>query len=123
MGASMPISFSRGLHGGCHIHRCSPTWHRSAASGRSVVPANPQAMDQNPVLPFAEKEYVDMARAGDILGVSWQTVMRLAQSGMLRMVEWRSPSRRLVHYGSLVDFCDDLRRQYMIPDRRPTLSA
>jgi len=72
---------------------------------------------------FAEKDYVDMAHACRILGVSWQTVMRMAQSRMLRMVEWRTPSRRLVHYRSIVDFCDELRRQYLIPDRRPQLAA
>ncbi len=75
------------------------------------------------VLPFAEKEYVDVARTEAILGVSWQTVVRLAQTGMLDLIDLRPRGWKKVRYGSIVDFCDRLRELYRIPDRRPTLSA
>jgi len=82
------------------------------------MPESPQF-----VLPFAEKEYVDMTRAANILGASWQTVMRLAQSGTIDMIEYRYRGWKKVRYQSIVDFCDSLRRHYAIPDRRPVLSA
>lgn len=62
-----------------------------------------------------------MARAGSILGVSWQSVMRLAISGVLEMIEYRKHARRKVSYQSIVEFCDRLRNMYNIPDRRPLL--
>jgi hypothetical protein len=76
-----------------------------------------------PLGPFAEKDYVDMTRACNILGVSWQTVMRLAQSGILEMIEYRERSWKKVRYRSIVEFCDRLRQSYSIPDRRRVLSA
>jgi len=72
---------------------------------------------------FAEKEYVDVARTEAILGVSWQTVVRLAQTGMLDLMDLRPRGWKKVRYGSIVDFCDRLRQYYLIPDRRPALSA
>jgi hypothetical protein len=49
----------------------------------------------------------------------------MARSGLFR---WRdceeSPRKQVqVHYQSLVDFCDRLREQYKIADRRPALPA
>ena len=72
---------------------------------------------------FAGKEYVDVARTGAILGVSWRTVMRLVQRGMLEVIDHRPRGWKKVCYGSIVDFCDRLRQHYKIPDRRPALSA
>lgn len=71
---------------------------------------------------FADKDYIDMRRAGSILGVSWQTVMRLTVSGMLEIIEYRRKyARKKVRYQSIVEFCDRLRNMYNIPDRRPPL--
>ena len=75
------------------------------------------------LLPFAEREYVDMKRAQRILGASWMTVSRLADEGLLDIIEYRRRGRKKVRYASIVDFCDNLRRHYQIPDRRPRLSA
>ena len=76
-----------------------------------------------PLRPFAEKEYVDARRACNILGVSGQTMRRLAQSGALEMIAYRTLSWKKVRYHSIVRFCDSLRESYAIPDRRPKLSA
>lgn len=76
------------------------------------------------VLPFAEREWVDMERACSILGdVNWKTVVRMAQSGMIDMIDYRPGARKKVRYHSLVEFCNGLRRQWDLPDRRPILSA
>jgi hypothetical protein len=75
------------------------------------------------VLPYAEREYVDVNRCCRILGVSRQTVIRLAHSSMLRMIAYRTMSWKKVHYASIVEFCDRLREQHKIPNRRPTLSS
>jgi hypothetical protein len=82
------------------------------------MPESPQFL-----LPFAEREYVDVARASRILGASWQTVIRLAQGGLLEMVDYRQRAWKKIRYRSIANFCDQLRAQYSIPDRRPTLSA
>jgi hypothetical protein len=74
------------------------------------------------VLPFAEREYVDVTRAGVILGVSGHTVLRLARSGALEMIDYRNLSKKKVLYSSIVAFCDRLRAHYRIPDRRPVIS-
>lgn len=82
------------------------------------MPESPQMF-----LPFAEKEYVDMARACRILGVGWETVRRLADTGQVDLIEYRERGWKRIRYQSLIDFCERLRREYGIPDRRPHLSA
>ena len=80
------------------------------------------------ILPFAEREYVDVARCARILGVSWTTVHRLAATvdihnkPFISMVEYRRGARKRILYSSIVYFCDRLRNQYMIADRRPALT-
>lgn len=80
------------------------------------------------ILPFAEKEYVTVRRTGRILGVSDNTVYRVAglrgrdDRPLLNLVNYRKNSRHRVLYSSIVRFCDGLRQSYGIPDRRPTLS-
>jgi hypothetical protein len=80
------------------------------------------------LLPFAEKEYVDVGRTAYILGVSQSTVYRLAATSnpsgghLIDLVEYRPNARKRVLYASIVRFCDDLRTKYRINDRRPPLT-
>ncbi len=80
------------------------------------------------VLPFAEREYVDVARCAHILGVSWTTVHRLAATidfhgkPLISMIEYRRGARKRILYSSIVYFCDHLRQKYSIADRRPKLT-
>lgn len=74
------------------------------------------------LLPFAEKEYVDMARTCRILGLSWTTVYRLAQSGLIDLIEYRARGWKRIRYQSVVEFCNRLRVSHAIADRRPPLA-
>jgi hypothetical protein len=79
------------------------------------------------ILPFAEKEYVNVNRTARILGVGITTVYRLARlqdktgHTLLTLVEYRPPARKRILYSSIVRFCDSLRTRYGIEDRRPKL--
>jgi hypothetical protein len=79
------------------------------------------------ILPFAEKEYVDVSRTSKILGVSAATVYRMAEMkdrggrALLTLVCYRRLARKRVLYSSIVAFCDSLRQKYLIADRRPKL--
>jgi hypothetical protein len=75
------------------------------------------------VTPFAGHEYVDVNRCCKILGVSRQTIIRLAHSHMLLMIAYRTLSWKKINYQSIVTFCDYLREEYKIASRRPALSA
>ncbi|MGB8887124.1 MAG: hypothetical protein WCC87_10405 [Candidatus Korobacteraceae bacterium] len=75
------------------------------------------------VLPFAEREYIDARRACRILGVSYRTLMRLAKSEHIEWLDHGKISWKRVRYKSVVDFCDRLREEHKIADRRPQLSA
>lgn len=88
-------------------------------------------MTPNPdqiLLPFAEREYVDVKRAARILGVSETTVFRLAATldgegrPLITLIEYRRGARKRILYSSLVRFCDGLRVKYGIPDRKPPLA-
>jgi len=74
-------------------------------------------------LPFAAKEYIDRRRACRILGVGVRTLERLAASGRIGYVDLRKKSHKRLQYQSIVDFCDRLRLEHRIADRRPTLGA
>lgn len=74
------------------------------------------------LLPFAEKEYIDVPRARRILGVSTVTVLNLYQAGKIEIIDYAKCKRKRVRYQSIVDFCDELRERYGIKDRRPPLS-
>jgi len=74
------------------------------------------------LLPFAEKEYIDTARAAKILGVTDVTVLSLYNAGYIEVIDYAPRKRKRVRYQSIVDFCDRLRKQYSIADRRPPLS-
>jgi hypothetical protein len=75
------------------------------------------------LLPFAEREYVDMKRACRILNSSWTVIYRLAESGYLQLIDYRARGWKRVRYQSIVEHCDRLRQEYAIPDRRPPLSS
>lgn len=68
-------------------------------------------------------EGIDAQRACRILGVSYRTLMRLAKR---RSIEWLDDGKlswKRVRYNSIVNFCDRLRMDHKIADRRPQLSA
>jgi hypothetical protein len=79
------------------------------------------------ILPFAEKEYVDVARTARIFGVGVSTVYRMAEEtyrdghAAIKLVSYRHQARKRVLYSSIVAFCDFLRAEYGIEDRRPKL--
>jgi hypothetical protein len=79
------------------------------------------------ILPFAEKEYVNVGRTARILGVGITTVYRLARlqdktgHTLLTLVEYRPQARKRILYSSIVRFCDSLRARFGIEDRRPKL--
>lgn len=75
------------------------------------------------VLPFAEREYVDVRRASRILGVHATTISQFYEWGLIEMLDYSKHKRKRVRYQSLVDLCDKLRQKYSIDDRRPALSA
>jgi hypothetical protein len=79
--------------------------------------------DNNQILlPFAEKEYIDVKRAARILGVSISTVYNLEAAHKIEIIDFRYRGRKRVRYQSIVDFCDALRIRHCIADRRPQLS-
>jgi hypothetical protein len=83
--------------------------------------------DAQLILPFAEKEYVDVARTARIFSVGVSTVYRMAEEGYrdghaaIRLVSYRHQARKRVLYSSIVAFCNFLRAEYGIADRRPNL--
>lgn len=85
----------------------------------SAIPVS--TLENEELLPFAEKEYVDNRRARRILCVSPPALGRLAQMGCIRWVDYGKASWKRVDYQSIVDYCDHLRRECKIPDRRPPL--
>ena len=62
-----------------------------------------------------------MPRACRILGVTPPVVMKLAAEGRFRYVDFRERGWKKIHYHSLVDYLNNLREEYAIPDGRPKL--
>ena len=87
----------------------------------TLEPEHPEP--QQRLLPFAEREYIDARRARHILGVSYRTLRRMAHSGLIEWLDYHKPSWRRIRYKSVVDFCDRVRMQHKIADRRPQLSS
>lgn len=75
------------------------------------------------LLPFAEREYIDMNRAARILGSSHSGVRALYAAGRIEIIDYAKRKRKRVRYQSIVDLCDELRKRYGIPDRRESLSV
>jgi hypothetical protein len=84
------------------------------ALGTARAAVNPRAI--------AEKEYVGVARVCRILETNWTVVYRIISLGGLRLIDYRFHGRKRVRYQSIVDYCDRLRQEYAIADRRPPLS-
>jgi hypothetical protein len=74
------------------------------------------------LLPFAEREYISVQRTARILGIGYSTVFDLHRARRIEMIDYRHHAPKRVKYSSVVAFCDFLRAQYSIPDRRPPLS-
>lgn len=81
-----------------------------------VVSAGPR-----PIKAFAEREYIDAPRCCCILGCSWTTLLRLVEAREIDLVDFRARGRKRVRYASVVAYCDRLRGQYKIANRRPQL--
>lgn len=79
------------------------------------------------MLPFAEKEWIDVARAARILGIGVTTLYRLRECRneqgrpFIEGIDCGHGRRQRVKYSSVVAYCDYLRQRYSIPDRRPPL--
>jgi hypothetical protein len=76
---------------------------------------------------FAEKEDVDVGRATRIFGVGRSTIYRMAQpnyragQSAIKLVAYHHRMKKRVLYSSIVAFCNFLRAEYGIEDRRPKL--
>lgn len=80
------------------------------------------------LLPFAEREYVDVKRAAKILGISERTVLDFCTpvegiKPRLEAISYAAHKRKRIRYQSIVDFCEALRTRYGIADRRPLLAS
>jgi hypothetical protein len=75
------------------------------------------------LLPFAEREYIDVPRCCRILGCSWTVIARLAESKAINLVDYRKRGWKKVRYAGVVEYCDRLRTLNSIADRRPVLSS
>lgn len=75
----------------------------------------------------AENEYIDVSRTARIFGVGVSTVYRMAKDSYrdgraaIKFMACRHSERKRVLYSSIIAFCDFLRAQYSIDDRRPRL--
>jgi hypothetical protein len=47
----------------------------------------------------------------------------MAEAGYIQLIEYRAGGWKKIRYQSIVDWCDRLREEYAIPDRRPPLSS
>jgi hypothetical protein len=78
---------------------------------------------------FAEKEYIDVRRTARIFGVGMSTVYRMAEKGYrdgrsaIEFVSYRRQMRKRVLYSSIIAFCDFLRAEYGVENRRPKLDG
>jgi hypothetical protein len=81
------------------------------------------AAEGQQLLPFAEREYIDVARACHILGVSSSTFYVLHEAGLIEVIGYAPHKQKRVRYQSIVDLCDRLRQRHCIRDRRPRLAT
>ena len=73
-------------------------------------------------LPFSMKDAMSIDRASKILGVDQKVVYRLMDDRLIDFMRRGQRGVILIRYTSMVEYCDDLRKTYSIPDRRPKLS-
>jgi excisionase family DNA binding protein len=75
-------------------------------------------------LPFQRTQEIDTERAASILGVSKKTLRRILEKQLIRAYrtgDHKAPWR--IEYSAVVEYCDKLRVQYCISDKRVGLSA
>jgi hypothetical protein len=75
------------------------------------------------LLPFAEREYIDVPRTAKILGVGCTTVFDLFAAKRIEIIDYAPRKHKRVRYASVVALCDRLRADYGIADRRPALAS
>lgn len=75
------------------------------------------------LLPFAEREYIDVKRTARILCVTHTTVHSFYAKGYIEMLDYAKRKFKRVRYASVVAFCDRIRERYGIRDRRPKLTS
>ena len=89
-------------------------------------PASQRPITPGCLLPLPVKQQVDMRRACAILDVTPFMTITLRKRGLIRGYRADGSSNKytflLFDYESIVAFCDKLRRQFLIPDRRPHLA-
>ncbi len=83
------------------------------------MPVNPNQF----ILPFCEREWIDVKRAMAILGVSHGTILNMHALGLIEMIDYSKRKRKRVKYSSIVEYCDELRIKFCIKDRRPQLAS
>lgn len=74
-------------------------------------------------LPFAERDLIDTQRAMRILGVCRSSLHKMIQMKLFATIQYDRMGRHQIAYSSLVRYCDALREEFGIPDRRPPLSS
>ncbi len=73
------------------------------------------------LLPIAPNLVVDIKRAAEILDVSEPTILKLRQLGCIDGYQLTGTRRWNIAYQSIVDFCDRLRIEHALHDRRAKL--
>ena len=73
------------------------------------------------LLPAPANQFVDIERAAAIFDVSKRLVLEMIRPDMLRGYQLAPTMRWNIEYASIVEFCDRLRLEYAIRDRRPKL--
>lgn len=86
----------------------------------------PAAAPAQLLLPYAEREWIDVARARRILGVGGNDTIYLLRRPCLGRpyiegIDFGKNKRQRILYASVVRYCDWLREHYALPDRRPAL--
>lgn len=74
------------------------------------------------LLPAAASQFVDVERAAEIFNVSKTIVLGMIGPNMLRGFQIRPNMRWNIEYSSIVEFCDRLRVEFCICDRRSKLA-
>jgi hypothetical protein len=73
--------------------------------------------------PFPNPEYIDVKRAAHILGVSHTNILELHAARRIEMINYAKHKRKRIRYASIVEFCDRLRLDHGIANRRPALPS
>jgi hypothetical protein len=82
----------------------------------------PRTLTPGCLLPVQQPQLVNVPRVAKILSVTTQTVRVLIDRKLLPAFRVEEKQNWSVPYDSVVDFCNQLRMDYMIRDRRPKLA-